>query len=499
MSNIEERIAQIRAHRAVTGSEHDVSRGRFHGDCIVCGVPFPCEYVGNPLVISTPGKQMSNTREVDDAVCGLRDAVNKAGSLMRRLAAPGYDQLSEMAVRAEKAEAEAEKLRRLLMEIETDADPAGSKRLLIELQDLREQLTASVASWKFRAEQAELRVRELEKGDTELAMLREEMGREVGFDEGIEAAAKCDPRKTNGPYSVLAARDFVRGYDQACDDYLAHICCCALKKSPEAVPVGDYAALGRIKGILEGMHVRSSDNAHRTQEDMKAWLKTQPEQMSDGDKAQALSLASYHFRKFDEIEAVIRGLNNSPEAVKKKFKPCDLNDGTSEPAVKENPMASEEEEYEKAKATTNQLQPVSTPFSFQASLSHERKLASDLIKRLKKERDETRWEAKAEMDGKRALREKYGAHDNETWPMFIERLKRERDEARHDLREMTDDRDSWMQQAEDRMKDAVDAIRALETSCDNCGKRIYKDEAHHRKATFATPEGTFCEKCTEPK
>ena len=43
-----ERMAQIQAHRAIRGVEHDVATGRFHGDCFVCGVPFPCEYVGLP-------------------------------------------------------------------------------------------------------------------------------------------------------------------------------------------------------------------------------------------------------------------------------------------------------------------------------------------------------------------------------------------------------------------------------------------------------------------
>lgn len=46
--DIVERIAVIQAHRAIRGVEHDGARGLFHGDCYVCGVPFPCEYVGNP-------------------------------------------------------------------------------------------------------------------------------------------------------------------------------------------------------------------------------------------------------------------------------------------------------------------------------------------------------------------------------------------------------------------------------------------------------------------
>jgi hypothetical protein len=43
-----ERVAQIIAHRACCGTEHDPQQGRLHGYCVVCGVPWPCEYVGTP-------------------------------------------------------------------------------------------------------------------------------------------------------------------------------------------------------------------------------------------------------------------------------------------------------------------------------------------------------------------------------------------------------------------------------------------------------------------
>ena len=42
--NLNERIATITAHRACCGSEHDPAHGKFHGYCVVCGVPYPCEY-----------------------------------------------------------------------------------------------------------------------------------------------------------------------------------------------------------------------------------------------------------------------------------------------------------------------------------------------------------------------------------------------------------------------------------------------------------------------
>jgi len=41
-----ERTAQCIAHRACCGSEHNPAEGKLHGYCVVCGVPWPCEYVG---------------------------------------------------------------------------------------------------------------------------------------------------------------------------------------------------------------------------------------------------------------------------------------------------------------------------------------------------------------------------------------------------------------------------------------------------------------------
>src|SRR5216683_3035060 len=39
-----ERVAQLIAHRACIGLEHDPANGKLHGYCVVCGVPWPCEY-----------------------------------------------------------------------------------------------------------------------------------------------------------------------------------------------------------------------------------------------------------------------------------------------------------------------------------------------------------------------------------------------------------------------------------------------------------------------
>lgn len=41
-----ERTAQIAAHRACCGTEHDPANGKLHGCCVVCGVPWPCKFAG---------------------------------------------------------------------------------------------------------------------------------------------------------------------------------------------------------------------------------------------------------------------------------------------------------------------------------------------------------------------------------------------------------------------------------------------------------------------
>ena len=49
-----ERIAQLIAHRVCCGTEHDPANGKLHGYCVVCGVPWPCEYAGTPPAPSEP-------------------------------------------------------------------------------------------------------------------------------------------------------------------------------------------------------------------------------------------------------------------------------------------------------------------------------------------------------------------------------------------------------------------------------------------------------------
>lgn len=47
-SRLIERTAQIIAHRACCGSEHNPDIGKLHGCCVVCGIPWPCAYAGTP-------------------------------------------------------------------------------------------------------------------------------------------------------------------------------------------------------------------------------------------------------------------------------------------------------------------------------------------------------------------------------------------------------------------------------------------------------------------
>ncbi|MCR4297527.1 MAG: hypothetical protein NUV75_02055 [Gallionella sp.] len=47
--SLQERTAQLVAHRMCCGSEHNPEQGKLHGYCVVCGVPWPCEYAGKPV------------------------------------------------------------------------------------------------------------------------------------------------------------------------------------------------------------------------------------------------------------------------------------------------------------------------------------------------------------------------------------------------------------------------------------------------------------------
>ena len=45
---LNERIAQITAHRAVGNQEQDLDNGKLAGYCLVCQTLWPCEYAGSP-------------------------------------------------------------------------------------------------------------------------------------------------------------------------------------------------------------------------------------------------------------------------------------------------------------------------------------------------------------------------------------------------------------------------------------------------------------------
>ena len=47
-SSMTDRVARLLAHRACCGTEHDPANGKLHGLCVVCGVPWPCDYAGEP-------------------------------------------------------------------------------------------------------------------------------------------------------------------------------------------------------------------------------------------------------------------------------------------------------------------------------------------------------------------------------------------------------------------------------------------------------------------
>jgi hypothetical protein len=66
-------IAAATAHRACCGTEHDVKNGKFHGYCVVCGVPWPCETakyfirsVPDPIGDALRAMSVIGTLNIDD-------------------------------------------------------------------------------------------------------------------------------------------------------------------------------------------------------------------------------------------------------------------------------------------------------------------------------------------------------------------------------------------------------------------------------------------------
>ncbi len=63
-------VAMITAHRACHSAEHDPLNGKIHGYCMVCGVPWPCEYA-NPNWLLQRAKQ-AETEERAQAIVDKR-------------------------------------------------------------------------------------------------------------------------------------------------------------------------------------------------------------------------------------------------------------------------------------------------------------------------------------------------------------------------------------------------------------------------------------------
>lgn len=80
-----ERVAQLLAHRACHSAEHDPANGRIHGYCVVCGVPWPCAYAGEPPTSPPPpaeaqacGCGEATCVEPWEPGCGLGSSVDHA-------------------------------------------------------------------------------------------------------------------------------------------------------------------------------------------------------------------------------------------------------------------------------------------------------------------------------------------------------------------------------------------------------------------------------------
>lgn len=69
-------IALITAHRACIGAEHDPSKGKIHGDCVVCGVPWPCDYADPNKLREQNASLSRDLAEARGQLCRAREAAN---------------------------------------------------------------------------------------------------------------------------------------------------------------------------------------------------------------------------------------------------------------------------------------------------------------------------------------------------------------------------------------------------------------------------------------
>jgi hypothetical protein len=70
---VERLTASALAHRACCGTEHDPAHGKFHGCCIVCGVPWPCDTAKSFLVTQDETPADSGIPEVEWLAMVARD------------------------------------------------------------------------------------------------------------------------------------------------------------------------------------------------------------------------------------------------------------------------------------------------------------------------------------------------------------------------------------------------------------------------------------------
>ena len=59
------RLREQVGHRACLGTEHDPANGKIHGCCVICGEPWPCDYVDK----SENARLREALNKLDEAIC----------------------------------------------------------------------------------------------------------------------------------------------------------------------------------------------------------------------------------------------------------------------------------------------------------------------------------------------------------------------------------------------------------------------------------------------
>lgn len=63
---VAERVAVLTAHRACGNQEQDLQNGKLAGFCVVCQIPWPCEYAGKP---TSPAASVRHGMEMAAEIC----------------------------------------------------------------------------------------------------------------------------------------------------------------------------------------------------------------------------------------------------------------------------------------------------------------------------------------------------------------------------------------------------------------------------------------------